>query len=721
LTALLLYKDCKFINSNFYPVPFQGAALVAALFYPFFTQLIIFDLNVGSPMKHLLTSSAFLCALVLSGFLSKLTAQSCYELVWSDEFNYTGLPDSTLWTHEVGASGWGNNELQYYTKDRLENARVEDGHLIVEARKEEFLGADYTSARLITYENGHSFTYGKIEASIKLPFGQGIWPAFWMLGDGIFEGTPWPACGEIDIMEMVGGGDGKDDVVHGTVHWSDAGGNPASYGGDVQLDQGIFADTFHVFSIEWDATSIKWFLDGVQYHVVDITPAHMSEFQKDFHILLNVAVGGNWPGSPDASTVFPQRMYVDYVRVYQLDATPEILGDTLVNAAEKGLRFSTVESDSFTYAWSVPADALIVEGQGTNSILVDWGCDTGTVSCNLSTPCGQYDLTYHIGLDSLEIAGKDIVEFNQTGLTYAIPPTREAIHQWILPEGVILNSKNDSNAVNIDWYAADGELSVQLSNFCGTDSASKPVSAIRQAPYPDPEQPHKIPGTIESVNYDSGGEGISYHDTEPENLGPGSRQDEGVDTEFNDGGENIGWLEPGEWLEYTVEVESTGLYDIDVRVASTNSLGKFKLLFNGEDRTGEVSVPQTGAWSAFTTITLNDIPLSGTDSLMRIHIVNGLFNMGRLLFAPAPTSPVEDVLDTRQVSVYPTLTRQRIFVKGITSVHTYYIADMMGRIWKSGRIRPEGFIPVEDLNSGAYIVILKGDRTLFSGRFLKAD
>jgi beta-glucanase (GH16 family) len=652
---------------------------------------------------------------------SELSAQPCYELVWSDEFSYTGLPDSTKWSNETGGGGWGNNELQYYTKDRLENSRVEDGHLIIEALKENYLGADYTSARIITYNNGHSFTYGKIEASMKLPYGQGIWPAFWMLGDGIFEGTPWPACGEIDIMEMIGGGEGRDDVVYGTIHWSDSKGNHATFGGQKQLDEGIFADTFHVFSIEWDASSIKWFLDGTQYHVADITPGHLSEFHEGFFILLNLAVGGNWPGYPDTTTVFPQKMYVDYVRVYQLDASPEIAGDTLVTAAETGLRYSTVESDSFTYSWTVPSDAMIVAGQGTNSIWVDWGCDTGVVTCDLTTLCGQYNLTHEIKLEKLKISGKDYVETGQSDLTYAVPLSREASHSWLLPEGVSLNSKNDSNSVNLHWNDADGELFLQLSNYCGTDSASKLVSVIQQLPYPNPEQPHKIPGTIASVNYDTGGEGIAYHDTEPENKGPGSRRDEGVDTEPNDGGENIGWLEPGEWLEYTIEVESTDIYDIEIRVASTNSLGKFKLFFNGEDRTGEVSVPQTGAWTAFTTIVLSNIQLYETDSLMRIYIVNGLFNMGRLVFKPASPSLVEDVNDAHQVFIYPTIAWRHIFVKNITSEHPYSITDMMGRIVTSGMIRPDSYITVGELNPGTYILILEGDRSIiYSGMFFKA-
>jgi len=153
-----------------------------------------------------------LLVLFISQATNNLSAQSCYELIWNDEFNYNGLPDSSLWYFEEGGTGWGNNELQYYTSKRIENAHVEDGYLTIEARKENFGGREYTSARLITYQNNHSWKYGKIEARVKLPYGQGIWSAFWALGDGIFEGNSWPGCGEIDILELIGGGEGKDDI-----------------------------------------------------------------------------------------------------------------------------------------------------------------------------------------------------------------------------------------------------------------------------------------------------------------------------------------------------------------------------------------------------------------------------------------------------------------------------------------------------------------------------
>lgn len=235
-----------------------------------------------------------------------------YKLVWSDEFNYEGAPDADKWNFETGAGGWGNNELQYYT-DRLENAKVEDSVLTITARKEDYNGSHYTSARMITYGNDHYWKYGRIEARIKLPEGQGIWPAFWMLGKNIFEGTSWPACGEIDILEMIGGGE-NDRILHGTAHWDE---NGHTYMGDSKTYSEKLSQDFHTYAIEWSKDRIKWFFDGEQYYSLSTTPATMSEFNAPFFIILNIAVGGDWPGNPDSSTEFPQTMQVDYVRVYQ--------------------------------------------------------------------------------------------------------------------------------------------------------------------------------------------------------------------------------------------------------------------------------------------------------------------------------------------------------------------------------------------------------------------
>jgi beta-glucanase (GH16 family) len=238
-----------------------------------------------------------------------------YKLVWSDEFDAPTI-NQFKWVQETGAGGWGNSESQYYT-NRTANAYIDSGMLVIKAIKESYSGSAYTSARIKT-QGRASWKYGRIEARIKLPYGQGIWPAFWMLGDNIST-VSWPKCGEIDIMEMIGGTGARDRTTYGTAHWDNNG--HVSSGSNKALSGGRFADEFHVFSITWNAQMIAWYLDDVPYYVVNTTPAALTAFQKNFFIILNLAVGGVWPGYPDASTVFPQMMYVDYVRVYQEEIT----------------------------------------------------------------------------------------------------------------------------------------------------------------------------------------------------------------------------------------------------------------------------------------------------------------------------------------------------------------------------------------------------------------
>lgn len=231
-----------------------------------------------------------------------------YHLVWNDEFSGNAL-SSQFWSYETGGE-WSNNELQYY---RQENTTVANEVLTIEARKENFGGRSYTSSRLVT-RNKKSFKYGRIDIRALLPEGQGIWPALWLLGDNITT-AGWPKCGETDIMEMVGGS-GRENTVHGTVHW-DQDGSHAFTGNGYTLSSGVFADEYHVFTIIWDATTIKWYVNNIKFNEVDITPIQMSEFHQSQFFIFNVAVGGTWPGNPDATTIFPQQLKVDYIRVFQ--------------------------------------------------------------------------------------------------------------------------------------------------------------------------------------------------------------------------------------------------------------------------------------------------------------------------------------------------------------------------------------------------------------------
>jgi beta-glucanase (GH16 family) len=248
-----------------------------------------------------------------TGFTTPLTYPGM-NLVWSDEFSGNSL-DASVWNYEIGngSSGWGNNELEYYT-NTSKNTLVSNGNLIIEARKESVGGFNYSSARLTT-QNKKSFTYGRVDIRAKLPKGKGIWPALWMLGNNI--GTVgWPASGEIDIMELLGQDPSK---VYGTLHYSTSTATHDSKGNSFILTGASFYDQFHVFSMEWKQDEIKLFVDNNLY--LTVTKANLGTspypFNAPFFFIFNVAVGGNWPGSPDATTTYPQRMIVDYIRVFQ--------------------------------------------------------------------------------------------------------------------------------------------------------------------------------------------------------------------------------------------------------------------------------------------------------------------------------------------------------------------------------------------------------------------
>lgn len=267
-----------------------------------------------------------------------------WRLVWSDEFNGPdgAAPDPSKWTFETGGGGFGNHELEYYT-DRRENSRLQGGALAIVARREDYSGKaeedgtfvtarmgaasrraldffgrlsanHYTSARMTTYGK-FAQKYGRVEARMKIPAGRGLWPAFWLLGQDVAS-AGWPDCGEIDVMENVGH---ELSTVHGTIHgpgYSGAGGIGAPYA----LAQGVFADGFHVFGLDWSPQALRFTVDGALYQT--LTPAQLPAgkrwvFDKPFFLILNLAVGGDWPGDPDPALAFPKTLLIDYVRVYE--------------------------------------------------------------------------------------------------------------------------------------------------------------------------------------------------------------------------------------------------------------------------------------------------------------------------------------------------------------------------------------------------------------------
>jgi beta-glucanase (GH16 family) len=294
-----------------------------------------------------------------------------WTLTWSDEFfgRVNGTPNSLNWTYDLGGNGWGNNELQSYT-NRTQNAYLDgEGNLAIKVIKETFTGADgitrnYTSARLLT-KTRFEQKYGRFEARIKVPFGQGIWPAFWMLGSDI-DKVGWPACGEIDIMENIG----KEPAInHGSLHGPGySGGNPLT--GIFTLPDGQkFSDDFHVFAVEWEPTQIRFYVDGNLYQTktsANVPAGSRWVFDHPFFMILNIAVGGNFPGNPDETTTYPQTMLVDYVKVYaNEDKRPAIRNVTVEkkNLVVTGDNFDNFDNDS----------AIFVDGEKQKTLFDEQG------------------------------------------------------------------------------------------------------------------------------------------------------------------------------------------------------------------------------------------------------------------------------------------------------------------------------------------------------------
>jgi beta-glucanase (GH16 family) len=242
-----------------------------------------------------------------------------WDFVWSDEFDGKEI-DPAKWKYETGGHGFGNNELQFYT-DRADNSFLEGGSLVIQARPEKFQNRSYSSAKL---QSKAAWTYGRFEFRAKLPQGRGLWPAIWMMPSDMKKYGGWPSCGEIDILEQLGH---EPNRVYGTLHY----GNPhGSTGASARLQKGSLGDEWHEYVLEWYPGELRWFVDGELYEVRNdwftsaAGAAWPAPFDRDFYLQLNLAVGGNWPGAPDASTAWPQALRLDYVRVFKSKTPPPL-------------------------------------------------------------------------------------------------------------------------------------------------------------------------------------------------------------------------------------------------------------------------------------------------------------------------------------------------------------------------------------------------------------
>jgi len=345
--------------------------------------------------------------------INDLSAQ-CPQIVWEDNFDGTEV-DQTKWSFQTqdgcnispNLCGWGNNELQWYLE---KNATVEDGTLKIVAKKETISGKSYSSARMLSKGKG-DWTYGRFEASIKLPTGKGLWPAFWMLSTNEPYGG-WPQSGEIDIMELIGS---EPDVAHGTIHYGSPWPNNQSSGESYQLNEGTFLDDFHEFAIEWEANELRWYIDDYLYLTKTKSEVPSWPFDQDMHFLLNVAVGGNWPGAPDGNTTFPQTMEVEYVRVYD-GYFPSITGNRKVAYEAQNIQYQLQNVDEATSInWTLPTGASIVEGAGTSNITVNWGSAGGTLAAEITTACGVEIINMKVFVEPTFIKTFSFENFDEPG------------------------------------------------------------------------------------------------------------------------------------------------------------------------------------------------------------------------------------------------------------------------------------------------------------------
>lgn len=413
-------------------------------------------------------------ALVLTFLLvassSSLNGQ-CDILLWEDNFEATEV-NPLKWDVQLDNSGGGNDELQYYTP-RDTNVYIDNGRLVIRALEEDFRGWSYTSGKLIT-RGLADWRYGRMEASIKMPAGQGMWPAFWMLPTENKYGG-WPNSGEIDIVELIGQ---DTNTVYGTIHY----GPPWKYtNGMYSLEEGAFSDTTHVFAIEWSESSIDWYVDDVLYSSKTADslrrPEQWKVFQERFYLILNLAVGGNWPGDPDETTVFPQTMEVDYVRAYGDPSIQEIIAADSAYANAAGVTYSFTDIPGASFNWTLPAGATIVNGQGTNMIEVDWGCTPGDIKLDVSNiDCADQAYTLPVEFATMKISGKESI-FPLSELSLQVPALNETTYSWSFPDDVV-QIAGDSDTLRLKWGCTEGYVKVTAQNNCTTLSDSLLVNLL---------------------------------------------------------------------------------------------------------------------------------------------------------------------------------------------------------------------------------------------------
>ena len=541
-----------------------------------------------------------------------------WTLVWHDEFDGDQI-DTSKWNHVAAGGGFGNNELQHYTA-RPENSFIENGNLVIQAMKEDYAGDAYTSAKLYTQGKG-DWTYGRFEIRAKLPQGQGIWPAIWMMPTDYTMYGQWPTCGEIDIMENVGY---APSTVWGTLHYGDPWKNSGVH---YTLPEGQkLADDFHVYAMEWTPGRFAWYFDDVCYGEqtdwYTSAPGAMwpAPFDRDFYLQMNVAVGGNWPGYPNETTVFPQRMVVDYVRVYQFNG--EYPSVPVRSAAPPHLRSREPLPDgNLIYNGTFDEDTAhwrLRSEDEARAVLTAVDGALRVSSASVPPPSGSPVVLYHepfrlergasyiLSLEAYSEAPRDLTLRigkasqhwdNYSGdLTAPLVPEKQ---QFTFP----FKMRADTDFVaRLAIHLGAGPESVVLDNV-----------SLRVA---DQDIPFTIRGAtkLEAEQYDRMA-GISV---EP----------------CAEGGMNVGWMEAGDWLEFNVDVQQAGTYRVEHRFSNGGEPGVGVLQVDGTER-ATIHYPRTMDWQRWETVE-HEMHLAAGPQRLRFVCRQTGFNLNYIRFSPIP-------------------------------------------------------------------------------------
>ncbi len=625
--------------------------------------------------KQTFTSIALLMCLWMA-----MPARAQWSLVWQDEFE-NSISDSWTFEEGVGNYGWGNNEQQYY---RANNASVVNGMLQIQARAESYGGASYTSARLKT-QGIKSFKYGKIEARISMPSFAGVWPAFWMLGENITS-VGWPACGEIDIMEHVN----TENTTYGTCHWySDA---YASYSGNTWAS----VTDFHVYSIEWDEEYIRWFVDDTKYHEIYIADGTggTEEFHNNFFIILNMAIGGEWPGYNIDNSAMPANMLVDYVRVYK-DSDSDSSDNTETGVSGLG----------GTYYLQNRKSGLVMDvyyggtDDGVNILQYTNGGTTNQQFNLVEVSSGVYYMTNVNSGKAVDVAGcstennANIQQWTYTGAScqqFKAISTGNGYYKFkALNSGKIIEVVNGSTEENenISQYTDNNQTCGQwaLVSVNGTTSWST---------------------TIEAEDY------IDMSGVEIETC--------------NEGGENVGYIDTGDWMSYNeITFPSSGTYTVTYRVSSESTGGQLSLDLNaGSIVLGSANIPVTGGWQTWTTVSQTITVDAGTYNL-GIYATSGGWNLNWITISGQVLKSTNTAIDetdeiSNSISVYPNPATNVIYLSGIEQECDVEIYNIQGTALQYVHLENgnEG-IDVSSLKSGIYLLEVSYNNTTKTMRFLK--